>query len=354
MRIKVGFDPTTTDLHLGHLVLLRKVQELAKEPGTEVAIVIGDFTASIGDPTGKDKTRPPLTLAEAQANGEWILSQLNFLPPNRSIHHNSHWFGRMKPEAFLRLIAQFTVAQTLERDNFRLRMAMGAPVHLHELTYPILQGYDSWYLGAHIEVGGTDQLFNMHMGREIQAMREMEPQEIITVPLLIGLDGTHKMSKSLGNHIALHENPKDIFGKLMSIPDELVDHYNELLAKLETLPEHPMDRKKAVAHEITRLVHNREEADAAMAHFERTVQNKELPDDIPEMVVLSPINVVDAVVAAGFATSRREAKQHVTSGAVKLNGAKVTDPSTNLTVDNQVMQVGKRRFVRLKTNGTSS
>jgi len=294
LRIKAGFDPTAPDLHLGHTVLLQKLRQF-QQLGHEVYFVIGDFTAMIGDPTGRSETRPPLSREEVLENAKTYEHQVFkvLIPEKTNIVFNSSWLSSLGTEGIIRLAGQYTVARMLERDDFSKRFKEGIPIYIHEFLYPLLQGYDSVFLRADVELGGTDQKFNLLVGRDLQRAYGQEPQVCITLPLLVGLDGVRKMSKSYGNYIGITERPEDMFGKVMSISDDLMWDYYLLLTdytqeEIEDFKKnlHPMDAKKRLAHYIVSRYHSKEEADRALEFFERTFSKREFPQDAPVIFCL--------------------------------------------------------------------
>ena len=365
--IKAGFDPTAPDLHLGHTVLLQKMRTF-QQLGHTVYFIIGDFTAMIGDPSGRDKTRPPLTKEEVLKNAETYKEQVfKVLDPKKTIVvFNSEWLGDMTAEDLIRLTSRYTVARMLEREDFKNRFKENKPISIHEFIYPLLQAYDSVAIKADVELGGSDQRFNLLIGRDIQKEYGIEkPQVAILLPLLVGIDGVRKMSKSYGNYIGITDPPEDMFGKIMSIPDELMWEYWELLTDL-TIEEiekmkkdveegkiHPMDVKKELGLYIVERFHSKDEAIKALEEFERVHSKKELPTDIPEIEILSEtkeIPLFELVYKAGFAPSKKEAKRLIKQGAVKIDGEKFTDPYFNVDLSKEfILQVGKRKFARIKS-----
>ncbi len=358
LRIKAGFDPTAPDLHLGHGVLLRKMAQFQKL-GHEVTFLIGDFTGMIGDPTGKKATRPPLTRDEVLANAETYKAQVfKVLDPDRTrVRFNSEWLGGLKGEDWVRLTARFTLAQMLERNDFQKRMGANEPIAVHELLYPITQAYDSVALQADVELGGNDQLFNLMQGRILQGTYGQAPQVVLTVPLLLGLDGVEKMSKSLGNYIGFTEDADTQFGKAMSISDATMWDWwllltDRLPSEIEALKQgHPMDAKKALAGEIVRQFHGEAEAGAALERWIRRFSERRV-DDAPEVEV-DPTDgeamLVKLLVERGLAPSRKEAERLIGQGAVSLDGEKVTDPSFRLALKASMkllVKVGKLKLER--------
>ena len=363
--VKLGLDPTAPDIHLGHTVPLRKLR-LFQEFGHQVVIVIGGFTARIGDPTGKSVTRPPLTKEEVLKNAETYKTQIfKVLDPEKTIvRDNSEWLESMNFADVLRLASSYTVARMMERDDFSKRFKEGRPIGVHEFMYPLMQGHDSVALHADVEFGGTDQTFNLLMGRHLQELEGQEPQVVITMPLLEGLDGIQKMSKSLGNYIGIDEEPKEMYGKAMSIPDELMMRYFMLVTdmlieeqedmekRLESGQLHPRDAKMQLARTIVRLYHGEEAALEAEEEFKRVFQQRALPTDIPEYAMdapTEPIFVPQFCTDAGLTASNGEARRSIKAGAFKVNGEKYTEE--NLTLEEgMIVQVGKRKFIKIKFN----
>ncbi len=361
LKVKLGLDPTTPDLHIGHAVVLRKMQQFVAA-GHDVTLLIGDFTARIGDPTGRNTMRPPLTDEAIEANMQTYAAQAGkVLDMERiALRYNSEWLGALSFAELIKLLAQTTVAKMLDRNDFSQRYAAGTPISLHEFLYPVAQAYDSVALGADVELGGTDQLFNLLMGRPYQVHAGQPAQICMTVPLLEGIDGSKKMSKSTGNHIALTDPPNEQFGKVMRIPDEALPRYarlaagwsaadaNRLVAGLAAGTLAPMDEKKRIAEAVVALYHGPDAARAARDHFERTIQRGEMPLDIPERRFPGVRTLVEVVVAAGFAESKRAAQRLIVEGAVKVDGMPVTDPKAPWSAETHaVVQVGARKFVRI-------
>lgn len=358
IRVYLGIDPTGNQLHLGHAVVLRKLQQFATL-GHEVTLLIGNGTVKIGDPTGKDKTRPMLTEEEIEENFQtWKDQASKILDFSRiEIRRNGDWFDAMSFPELIKLFAQMTVQQLLERDMFQERIQSGRPIFMHEVLYPILQGYDSVALSVDLELGGSDQLFNMMVGRQMVQTMQNREKYVLTVPLLVGSDG-RKMGKSLGNYIALTETPENMFGKLMSVVDDVIITYFELLTDepqdaLETMQAqlasgsiHPMELKKKLAFDITAQYHSPEAAAEAQEYFERTVQRKEVPIEMTPLAVEVPeMSILDLVMHSGVPSSRSEARRLIEQGGVALEGEKLIDPLQTLTVQNgQVLRVGKRAY----------
>ena len=363
--VKLGLDPTAPDIHLGHTVPLRKLR-LFQQFGHQVVIVIGGFTARIGDPSGKSVTRPPLTKEQVLENAQTYKTQIfKVLDPEKTIvRDNSEWLEPMNFADVLRLAGSYTVARMMERDDFDKRYKEGRPIGVHEFMYPLMQGYDSVALHADVEFGGTDQTFNLLMGRHLQELNEPEPQVVITMPLLEGLDGVQKMSKSLGNYIGIDEAPKDMYGKAMSIPDELMMRYFMLVTdmsiedqedmeeRLENGTLHPRDAKMQLARTIVRLYHGEQAAQEAEDEFKRVFQQHALPTDIPEYAMDKPseaIFVPQFCTDAGLTASNGEARRSIKAGAFKVNGEKYGEENLVLE-DGMIVQVGKRKFIKIKFN----
>jgi tyrosyl-tRNA synthetase len=368
LRIKAGFDPTAPDLHLGHTVLLNKLRQF-QELGHKVFFLIGDFTGMIGDPTGKSTTRPPLTPEEVQQNAKTYTEQVfKILKPELTeVVFNSTWISKLGAAGMLKLAATHTVARMLERDDFSKRYKSNQPIAIHEFFYPLLQGYDSVELKADVELGGTDQKFNLLMGRELQKHYGQSPQCILTMPLLEGLDGVNKMSKSLGNYIGITEPPQEIFGKVMSVSDELMWRYFELLslkrsqqdiasmkARAERGEENPRNYKVELAQEIVERFHGKQAAVDALAEFERVHRQGALPENIAEVTLTADgdsIGIAQALKQAGLTPSTSEALRMIEQGAVKLDETKVTDKGLMLTRGLTVIaQVGKRKFAKIRVS----
>ncbi|MDQ2663361.1 MAG: tyrosine--tRNA ligase [Candidatus Eremiobacteraeota bacterium] len=353
LTVKLGLDPTSSDLHLGHAVVLRKMQEFV-EAGHDVVLLIGDTTASIGDPSGKNETRPPLSVDQIEANMKTYTEQAGkVLDMGRvRLRYNSEWLRGLQLADLLKLLSQVTVAQMLARNDFEARYKSGTPISLHEFLYPVAQAYDSVALKADVELGGNDQLFNLLMGREFQAHAGQRPQICMTVPLLEGLDGEKKMSKSTGNAVGLTEPPNVQFGKLMSIPDALIVRYASLAAFQEVdASAHPMAQKKVLAETIVTRYHGSDSARAARDYFERTVQQREIPQDVPEMRLGDARRITDLLVAAGFAESKRAGERLISQNGVKVDGILVTDPKAPWSADAPAtLSVGSRKFVRVLPN----
>jgi tyrosyl-tRNA synthetase len=358
LRIKLGLDPTAPDLHLGNTVVINKLRDFQRL-GHQVQFLIGDFTGMIGDPTGKNQTRPPLSRAEIEKNAKTYQDQVfKILDPEKTqVLYNSEWSDKLGAEGIIRLAAKYTVSQLLERDDFSKRFAEERPIALHELLYPLMQGYDSVAMKADVELGGTDQKFNLLVGRELQRSFGQEPQCILTMPLLEGLDGKEKMSKSLGNYVGIAEPPQEIFGKLMSISDELMWRYIELLSfepaeKIKAWKgEHPRDVKARFAREIVARFHSVKAAEQAQAQFESRFREGEVPEDMPEVTLKAPeggILIAQLLKQANLTPSTSEAQRMIEQGGVKLGGERVSDKGLRIAAGRTVVaQVGKRKFARI-------
>ena len=349
LRIKAGFDPTAPDLHLGHTVLLRKMKHF-QDMGHTVIFLIGDMTGLIGDPTGRNITRPPMTREKIDQNAETYKAQVfKLLDPGKTeLRFNSEWLEPMKWEDLIRLSAKYTVARILERDDFAKRLKEGTPISMHELLYPLAQGYDSVKLECDVELGGTDQRFNLLVGRELQRDFGQPPQIVGTMPLLVGTDGVDKMSKSKGNYIGITEPPKVMFRKVMGISDELMWRYWELLTDL-TLPEitalkmrEPMRVKKELAGRIVADFHSAEDARQAAEDFTREVQQGAEPSDMDEVTLSGPNRLAQVLVSVKLASSRSEAERLIKAGAVEINGERSTNPVSPLPAGNNTARVGKK------------
>jgi len=352
LRVKAGFDPTAPDLHLGHTVLIRKLKDF-QDLGHTVVFVIGDFTARIGDPSGRNATRPPMSPEEIDANAETYKSQVfKILDPARTeVRFNNQWLGGMKFDDVIRLCSKYTLARLLERDDYSKRYRAGEPISVHELLYPLAQAYDSVAIHADVEMGGTDQKFNLLVGREIQKDFGQPPQIVATMPILEGLDGVQKMSKSLGNYIGITEAPALMYRKVMSISDELMLRYYELLADAAPAPdEHPMESKKALARRIVTSFHSAAAARAAEAEFARVVQQGEAPAEIPTVTVTGPVIHLEKLLAqTGLAESVTDARRKREAGAVYVDGVRYKEPRLRLPSERGelLIQVGKN-WRRLK------
>jgi tyrosyl-tRNA synthetase len=364
LRVKAGFDPTAPDLHLGHTVLLNKMRQF-QQLGHEVTFLIGDFTGMIGDPTGRNATRPALTPEEIQSNARTYESQVfSILDRERTrIDFNSRWLAKLTSTDIVKLAAHYTVARMLERDDFAKRYKAGQPISIHEFLYPLAQGYDSVAMRADVELGGTDQKFNLLVGRALQEAYGQEPQVVITTPLLEGTDGVNKMSKSLGNYIGITEDPDSMFGKLMSISDELMWRYFELLSfrPLSDIAalrgqaaggRNPRDIKFELAREIVARFHDPKAAERAQRNFTARVSEKAVPQDLPVKVVpveSGGLRLANLLKEAGLAASTTEARRKIEEGAVRIDGARVSDLALTLKAGAEhVLQVGAKRFARVR------
>jgi tyrosyl-tRNA synthetase len=364
LKVKVGFDPTAPDLHLGHTVLINKMRQF-QQLGHEVIFLIGDFTGLIGDPSGRNTTRPPLTPEEVQANARTYEQQVfKILDRERTrVDFNSRWFGQMSAADLVKIAGHYTVARMLEREEFTKRYRSGQPISIHEFLYPLAQGYDSVALHADVELGGTDQKFNLLVGRQLQEAYGQEPQIVLTMPLLEGTDGINKMSKSLGNYIGITESPDSMFGKILSISDELMWRYFELLSfrplaqiadlKRTTLEgRNPRDVKLELAQELTARFHGAPAAARAQADFMARVSEKAVPTDLPvKTLIVEPVGLrlANVLKAAGLAASTSEANRKIDEGAVRIDGSRVSDRNlTLLPGADHVLQVGTRRFARVR------
>ena len=359
LRVKLGADPTAPDIHLGHTVVLNKLRQF-QQLGHEVYFLIGDFTGMVGDPSGKNATRPPLSREDVLRNAETYKQQIyKILDPQKThIVFNSEWLGKLGTEGMIRLASNYTVARMLERDDFKKRFSNNQPIAIHEFIYPLLQGHDSVALEADVELGGTDQKFNLLVGRELQKSAGQKPQVAITLPLLVGLDGEKKMSKSLGNYIGVTEAPSEMFGKIMSISDELMwDWYNLLsfrpLTEIAQLKadvangKNPRDVKILLAKEIIARFHDDSAADAAEQEFINRFQKGAMPDDMPEFIFEGEIGLANLLKEAGLVASTSEANRMVQQGGVKIDGEKVEDAKLVISASTAVYQVGKRKFAKV-------
>ena len=363
LRVKLGLDPTAPDIHVGHTVVIRKLKAF-QDLGHTVIFLIGDFTGMIGDPSGRNVMRPPLSREEINANAETYQKQMFKLldPEKTELRFNGEWMDKFTAADFVKLTAKTTVKQILERDDFDKRIKEEKPISLHELLYPLVQGYDSVALESDVELGGTDQKFNLLMGRNLQREFEQEPQVIMTTPLLEGLDGVNKMSKSLGNYIGIEETPSEMFGKVMSISDALMWRYYELVTDLSPSQisdlrsqiehgENPRDIKVNLAKLIIKDFHSHADADAAEDEFNRRFVKKETPDEVEEKTITAgPHRLAELLVETGLATSKGEAKRLIEQGGVRVNGEKATAANSDVNVssgNSLLLQAGKLRFLRL-------
>ena len=359
LRIKYGIDPTGYDVHIGHLVPIRKMREF-QDLGHIGVIIIGDFTAQIGDPTGKDESRPPLTQEQVRANAEKYMEQLfTVLDKDKTeVRYQTEWFGEMTMDNVLKLMGKFTLAQFLAHDTFRKRYENGLPLGMHELMYPILQGYDSVAVEADVELGATEQKFNILAGRDMQRHFNMEQQVAILSPILMGTDGKEKMSKSLGNYIAVFDTPKDKYGKTMSIPDDLIINYfnyatqvnpdeiSEIAQKLKDDTINPKFIKQRLAREIVKMYHGEEIALKAEEEFNLIFKKKDIPEDIPEFKLEAPMKIVDILTQGKLCKSGGEARRMIKQQAVSIDGEKVNDVFSEMS-DPGIIKVGKRRFLKI-------
>lgn len=362
--VKAGFDPTAPDLHLGHTVLLNKLATFQKY-GAQVLFLIGDFTAMIGDPTGKSETRKKLTKEDVLANSESYKEQVFKVldPAKTTVVFNSEWLGKLSSYEMVELASRQTVARMLERDDFEKRFKSNSPISIYEFLYPLFQGFDSVHLKSDIEIGGSDQKFNLLMGRHLQASYgSCKEQAVLMMPILEGLDGVQKMSKSLGNYVGINEEPKDIYAKILSISDELMWKYYYLLSSkslteikalqkgVEDGSKHPKKVKEELALELTARYRGEEAAKAAKEEFDNVFSKNGLPSDMPEFDMNEGIGLLDAIRESGLAASNSEARRAVEAGSVKINGEKSTDVKTVLVCGEYIVQVGKRKFAKLKVS----
>jgi tyrosyl-tRNA synthetase len=366
LRVKAGFDPTAPDLHLGHTVLINKLRQF-QDLGHEALFLIGDFTGMIGDPTGKNTTRPPLSRDEVIENARTYETQIyKILDPEKTlVMFNSSWMGEMRAADLIQLAATHTVARMLERDDFSKRYKSGQPIAIHEFLYPLIQGYDSVAMRADIELGGTDQKFNMLVGRELQKHHGLRPQVVITLPLLEGTDGVNKMSKSLGNYIGVNDDPKEMFGKVMSISDESMWRYFELLSfnrsldEIKKMREHaakgeenPKNFKAELAQELITRFHGAAAAAAALSDWDIRFRQRDIPEDLPEIELTaggSGLRLPQVLKQAGLTASTSEAVRLIKQGGVRIDGEKAEDPAQEIpTGASHVFQIGKRKFMRIR------
>ncbi|KGQ25341.1 tyrosine--tRNA ligase [Gallibacterium anatis CCM5995] len=359
LKIKLGADPTAPDIHLGHTVVLNKLRQF-QQLGHEVYFLIGDFTGMVGDPSGKNTTRPPLTREDVLRNAETYKQQIyKILDPEKThVVFNSSWLGELGTEGMIRLASQYTVARMLERDDFKKRFSNHQSIAIHEFIYPLLQGYDSVALEADVELGGTDQKFNLLVGRELQKARGLKPQVAITLPLLEGLDGEKKMSKSLGNYIGVSEAPDDMFGKVMSISDELMWRWYDLLSfrSLDDIAQlkqdvangrNPRDVKILLAKELIERFHDKAAADAAEQTFIERFQKGAMPDEMPKFTFEGEMPIANLLKEADLVSSTSEALRMIKQGGVKIDGEKVEDSKLVISASTAVYQVGKRKFAKV-------
>lgn len=356
--IKLGCDPSRPDLHIGHAVVLNKLRQF-QELGHTAVLIIGDYTGMIGDPTGKKKTRPQLTYEEARENGKTYYDQaVKILDKDKTkILYNSDWLGKLNLQSLIELMSKFTVQRILERDDFTNRLNEQTEIAFHEMLYPLMQGYDSYAINSDVELGGTDQKFNNLVGRDVQKRYGKEPQVVITMPLLEGIDGSEKMSKSLDNAIGISEDPKDIFGKTMRIPDNLIYKYFELGTQIslhelkeikDKITESPRDYKRKLGFEIVKLYYNEDTAHRAVEEFDKIFIKKEIPDDIPETKLSEDIKLINLIVINKMAESNSAARKLIEAGAVSIDGEKVTDVNLVIMKDASfTLKVGKRKFLKV-------
>lgn len=362
LRIKLGCDPTRPDLHLGHSVILRKLRQF-QDLGHHAILIIGDFTALIGDPSGQNKTRPPLTPEEIRENAKSYLHQAGKILDRKSLEivNNADWLGRMNFQDVIQLSSKLTVARMIERDDFSKRFANNDPISLHEFLYPLAQAQDSVHLKSDVELGGTDQKFNLLVGRNLQSQDGQDPQICLMMPLLVGTDGSKKMSKSYDNYIGIDEEPNQIYGKTLSIPDDLIYTWFELLTDVsveqlkqikQKVAADPRNTKHELAFELTALYHGKEAATQAKLHFEKTVINKEAPEDVDTAVYPSDKSerLLDLIANAGFTSSNGESKRLIQQGGVTIDDEKIMDPGFELTFEKgreYLLKVGKRNYIKL-------
>lgn len=363
LNIKLGCDPSRPDLHIGHSVVLKKLAQFQKL-GHQAILIVGDFTGMIGDPSGRNSTRPALTLEQTRINGESYFQQASKIldKEKTKIVYNSDWLSKMNFEDVIKLSSKYTVARMIERDDFTKRFKVGEPISVHEFLYPLAQAMDSVAIKSDVELGGTDQKFNLLVGRDIQREYGIEPQVILTMPLLVGTDGIEKMSKSLDNYIGISDPPQQIFGRTLSIPDNLIYTYfvlttdvseeklAEIKKQLNDEKSNPRDLKRELARTLVEMYHDSVAAKTAEEEFDRIFINKGLPDEIPEFKIeeSKEINVLELIVLVNFAPSKGEARRLVTQGGVSIDGEKINDPLTQIKISNgMILKVGKRKFVKL-------
>lgn len=360
LRVYCGYDATKPDLHLGHTVTMRKLQQFQKF-GHDVTFLIGDFTTRVGDPSDKDKLRPTLTVEQIEENARTYAEQAFKIldPAHIHVRYNSKWLSKLSLEDTVKIASNFTVQQFLARDNFKARYEKDQPIWLHEFFYAFLQGYDAVALQADVQLGATEQLFNLLAGRKLQEIFGQRPQVCITFPILVGTDGHTRMSKSAGNYIGIAEPPEIIYGKVMSLPDEAINSYFKLVTRwtpeqvlqiesdLAEARLHPMEAKKRLAWEIVDCYYNSEAADGAARHFEKVHQQHKLPDDMPDFLIAAPMPIPDLLIAAGICQSKGEGKRMVQQRGVKIDGKLVESIDYSVMPEEAVLQVGKRRFIRL-------
>jgi len=363
LNIKLGCDPSRPDLHIGHSVVIRKLAQF-QELGHQAILIIGDFTGMIGDPSGRNATRPALTLEATRINGNSYFEQASKIlhKEKTKIVYNSEWLGKMSFEDVIKLASKYTVARMIERDDFTKRFKAGEPISVHEFLYPLAQAMDSVAIESDVELGGTDQKFNLLVGRDIQREYGIEPQVILTMPLLVGIDGVEKMSKSYDNYIGISDEPSQIFGRTLSIPDNLIYQYFELATNVsnQKLAEvksqlsngntNPRDIKRELARTLVTMYHNQEAAEIAQQEFDNIFINKGLPDEIEEFNVgdKKDINILDLIILVNFAPSKGEARRLLTQGGVSIDGEKISDVQSSISVKSgMILKVGKRKFIKL-------
>ncbi len=365
LNIKLGCDPSRPDLHIGHSVVLRKLAQF-QQLGHQAILIIGDFTGMIGDPSGRNVTRPALSLEETRENGKSYFEQASKIIDRQKtkIVYNSEWLGKMTFEDVIKLSSKYTVARMIERDDFTKRFKAGEPISLHEFLYPLAQAMDSVAIKSDVELGGTDQKFNLLVGRDIQREFGVEPQVILTMPLIVGTDGVEKMSKSYNNYIGISEPAKEIYGKTLSIPDNLIYDYfllatnvsaeklNQIKSDLENPDVNPRDLKRELARTLVELYHSKQAAIEAEKEFDNIFKNKGLPDEIPEYILpkeKDEMGILDLILEVNFAPSRSEAKRLVSQGGVSIDGEKIEDFNKSIKLTNEfVLKVGKRKFIKIK------
>ncbi len=361
LKVKYGIDPTAPEIHLGHTVPIKKLRDF-QQLGHKIYFLIGDFTARIGDPTGRKETRPILSVEQINKNLSRYREQVAKILDIEKVEfvYNSEWLSPLKLEEIIKLTSAFTVAQILEREDFSLRYKSNKPIYLHEFLYPLLQGYDSYYLEADIEIGATEQKFNLLAGRTIQNFFGQSKQVVITMPILVGTDGKLKMSKSYGNHIPIETTPEDMFGKVMSIPDDIMADYFSLLTEIPSsifekkIKENPRDAKSLLAKEIVREFFGKEMAEKAEIHFNKVFKEKKAPENIPEfkipeeMIENGKVNIVDLIFSSGFVSSKSEIKRLINQGGVRIDGKKIDSIDFEVEIkDGQIVRIGKRKFFKL-------
>lgn len=364
LRVKLGIDPTSSDLHLGHMVCIQKLRQF-QEAGHKAVLLIGGYTAQVGDPSGRNEARPPLSKEDVAAYAQTYLDQVKRVIDLNTVElvNNADWFDKFSMTDMIRLASRVSVNQMIAKDAFGKRLDEGNPLYIHEILYPLLMAYDSYEVRADIELGGTDQTFNLMVGRDMQRAYNQKPQLALTMPLLVGLDGVKKMSKTSQNYIALNDSPAEMFGKTMSIPDDLILNYYILAARAsiaeieevktklaDPVKFNPRDIKIELGKKIVAIYHSTQDADAAAEQFINQFRNKEIPDDIPEYSLLSPARLIDLIADAKMVDSKADAKRLVAGGGVKLDGNKLDDPFQEISHETdlgKVLQVGKRKFIKL-------